>query len=147
MSSSWSIFGARAHRANLEIMSLLTIITPGGITTYIEYSSMSKPRLQVQNSRQPMFTNNWTGFDRFPVSWPNSLSLTFSIQCKFAWFTTSWIGYFTTWTSTNGSTSSMQSAYPCLLTTTSHYTICHVRMFLNWIGMRWRKYAGTSLEW
>jgi hypothetical protein len=33
ISRGLSVFGARVQRTNLEIMSLLTINTPGGITT------------------------------------------------------------------------------------------------------------------
>ena len=41
---------------NLEIMSLLTSNTPGGITTEIERSAMPTPRQRMPNSRCSMFS-------------------------------------------------------------------------------------------
>jgi hypothetical protein len=40
ISSAMSVFGASVQRPNLEIMSVLTSNTSGGITTYIECSAM-----------------------------------------------------------------------------------------------------------
>jgi len=55
-----------------------------------------------------------------------------------------WIS--TPWRRTNGLTSTTQSGYPCLLITTSHQKISHKRKFLNGMGRRWKKWAGTCLE-
>jgi len=139
ISSGMSVFGASVQRTNLEIMSLLTSNTPGGITTYIERSAMPTPRQPMPNSRRAMFTEDSTCFDIFPVSWETSLSPTSSIQCRSACLITSRSGFSNSWRRTNGSTSTMQSGYPCLLTTTSHQKISHMKKFLNAMGRRWRK--------
>jgi hypothetical protein len=44
ISSGMAVFGATFQRTNLEIMSLLTSNTHGGITTYMECSPMLAPR-------------------------------------------------------------------------------------------------------
>ena len=67
ISSGMSVFGASVQRTNLEIMSLLTSNTPGGITTYIERSAMPTPRQPMPNSRHAMFTEDSMCFDIFPV--------------------------------------------------------------------------------
>jgi len=68
ISSGMSVFGASVQRTNLEIMSLLTSNTPGGITTYIERSAMPTPRQPMPTSRGAIFTEDSTCFDIFPVS-------------------------------------------------------------------------------
>jgi len=146
ISSAMSVFGAIVQRTNLEIISLLTSNTPDGITTYIERSVMPTARQPMPNSRHAMFTEDSTCFDIFPASWATSLSPTCSIQCRSACLTSSRSGFSTSWRGTNGSTSKMQSGYPCLLTTTSNQKISHMKKFLNGIGSRWRKWAGTCLE-
>jgi len=146
ISRGMSVFGASVQRMNLEIMCLLTSNTPGGITTYIEWSAIPTPREPMPNSRHAMFTEYSTYFIMLRVFWATSLSLTSSIQTRSACLTTSRSGFSTSWSCTNGSTSTMQSGYPCLLTTTSHQKISHMRKFLNWMRRRWRKWAGTFLE-
>jgi len=61
-------FRASVQKTNLKIMSFLTSNTPGGITTYIEHSTMPTPRQPMPNSRRAMFTEHSTCFDIFPVS-------------------------------------------------------------------------------
>jgi hypothetical protein len=78
--------------------------------------------------------------------WVTSPSPTSFIQCRSACLTTSRSGFSTSWRRTNGSPSTMQSGYPCLLTTTSHQKISHTRKFLNGMGRRWRKWVGRWLE-
>ena len=145
-SSGMSVSGTSVQGTNLEIMCILTSNTPGGITTYRECSAMPTPRQPKPNSRRSMLTEDPTGFDTFPVLWGTSLSPTSSIQCRLACFTTSRSGFSTSWRRMNGSTSKMQSGYPCLLTTTSHQKISHMRKFLNGMGRRWRKWVGTCLD-
>jgi len=53
---------------------------------------------------------------------------------------------FTWWRGTNGLTSTMRYGYPSLPTMTSHQKLSHMRKFLNGMGRRWRKWAGTCLE-
>jgi hypothetical protein len=60
--------------------------------------------------------------------------------------TTSRSEFSTSWRSTNGMTTTMQSRYPCLLTTTSHQEIRHMTKCLSAMGMRWSKWPGTCLE-
>jgi len=66
ISSGMSVVGASVQRTNLEIMSLLTSNTPGGITTYIERSAISKPRQPMRNCRRAMSTEDSSCFDIFP---------------------------------------------------------------------------------
>jgi len=146
ISSGMSGFGASVQRTNLEIMSLLTSNAPGRIITYIERSAMPTPRQQMPNSRCAMFTGDSTCFDICHVLWATSLSTTSSIQCRSACLTASRSGFSTSWRRTNGSTSTMQSGYPWLLTTTSHQKISHMKKSLDGMGRRWRKWAGTSVE-
>jgi len=146
ISSGMSALGASVQRPNLEIICILTRNTAGGITTYIERSAMPTPRQRMPNSGRAMFTEDSTCFDIFPVLWAFSRSPTSSIQCRSACLTTSRSGFSTSWRRTNSSTSTMESSYPCLLTTTSHQKISHMRMFLYGMGRRWRKWAGTCLE-
>jgi len=61
-------FGVSVQRTNLEIMSLLTSNTPGGITTYIERSAMPTPMQPMPNSHRAMSAEDSTCFDKFPVS-------------------------------------------------------------------------------
>ena len=58
ISSGMSDFGASVQRSNLEIMSLLTSKTPGGITTYIELSAMPTLRQLKPNSSRPMYNED-----------------------------------------------------------------------------------------
>jgi len=144
--SSMSIFRASVQRTNLQIMSLLISNTPSRITTYTECSVMPTPRQPMLNSRHAMFTENSTCFDIFLVLWVTSLNPTSSIQCRSACMTTSRSWFSTSWRHTNGSTSKMQSGYLCLLATTSHQKICHIRKFLHGMGRKWRRWASTCLE-
>jgi len=93
--SGMSVIGASVQRTNMEIMSLLTSNTPGGITTYMEHSAMPTRRQQMRNSRRAMFTEDSTCFDIFPVSSGTSLSPTSSRQCRSACLTTSRSGFST----------------------------------------------------
>jgi len=142
-----SVFGESVQRTNLQNMSLLLSITPGGVTTYIKCSVLPTPRQPMPISRRAISTEDSTGFDIFPVSWATSWRPTSSTQFRLACLTTSdTSGYSTSSWHTNGLTSTMQSGYPCLLTTTSHQKISHVRKFLNGMGRRWKTWAGTCLE-
>ena len=141
-----SVFVAIIKRTNLEILSLLRSNTPGRITTYIERSAMPTPMQPMPNFRRAMFTLDWTYFDILPVLSTTSLNLTSSIQWGSACMTTSSSGFSTSWRPANGSTSTMQSAYPCLLTMTSPQKISQRKKFLNGMERIWRKWAGTCLE-
>jgi len=68
ISSGKSVFGASVQRSNLEIMSLLTSNTPGGITTCIEGSAMPTPGQPIQNSGRNMSIEDATCFNIFTVS-------------------------------------------------------------------------------
>jgi len=127
-------------------MSLLPNNTPGGITIYIEQSSTPTPRQPLSNSHFAMFAENTMGFDILPVSWVTCVSSTSSIQCRSVCLATSRSGYSTSWRCTNSSTSTMQSDYPCLLTTITHQRMSHMRKFRNGNGRGWTKWAGTCLE-
>jgi len=146
ISSGMFVFGVIVQRTNLQIMSLLKRNTPGRITTNLGRSVMATPREPIPNSRHAMFTEDSTWFDIFPVSWPTSRSLTSSIQCRWPSLTTSRRGFSTSGKCMNSSTCTMQSGHQCLLTTTSHQKKSHMRKFLNGMGRRWRKWAGTCLE-
>jgi hypothetical protein len=56
IASDMSVFGVSVQRMNLEIMSLLTTNTPGGIPTYTECSAMPTPWLPMLTSCCAMFT-------------------------------------------------------------------------------------------
>jgi len=146
ISSGMSVFCASARTMNLEIMSVATSSTRGGTTTYITCSAMPTPRQPMLNYRRPIFTQDSTCLETFPVSWAPSLSPTSSIQCRSACLTTSSSVSSTSWRRTNGSTRTMLSGYPCLLTITSHQKTSHMKKFLNGMGRWWRKWAGTCLE-
>jgi len=141
-----SVFGASVQRTILEIISLLTRNTPGWITTYLECSAFPTARQAMPTSHHTIFTENSSCFNIFPVMWATSLSPTSSIQYWSACLTTTRSGISTAWRCTNRSTSSMQSGYLYLHTTTSHAKISHMRKFLNWMERRWRKWASTCLE-
>jgi hypothetical protein len=66
--SGMSVFGASVQRTNLEIMSLLTSNTHGGITTYNEQSAMPATNQRIPNSTHTMFTEDSRYFDIFPAS-------------------------------------------------------------------------------
>jgi len=68
------------------------------------------------------------------------------IQCRSVCLISSRSGFFTSWRRMNGSTSTMQYGYPCLLTTTSPQKLSYLRKFLNGMGRRWRKGARTCLD-
>ena len=143
----WHIcFSCECPRTNLEVMSLLQSNTPGRITTYIGCSAMPTPRQPMPNSRCTMSTKDSTCINIYPVLWATSRSQTSSIQCRSVCWATSRSGFSTSGRYTNGSTSTMQSGYPCLPTRTSHQKISHMRKFLSGLGRRWRKWAGTCLE-
>jgi len=146
ISSSMAVYGATVERTNWEIMSLLTRNTSGRITTDIKRSVMPKPRQLLLYSPRAIFTNDSKCCDIFPVLWETSRRPTSSVQCRLACYTPSRSGYPTSWRCTNGSTSRMQYGHPCLRTTTSHRKLSHMRKFLNGMGRRWRKWAGTCLE-
>jgi len=76
ISSGMSVFGASVQRMNLEMISLLTSNTHGGITTYTECSAMPTPRQPMPNSHRTRFTVDSTYFDMFPVLWATSRSPT-----------------------------------------------------------------------
>jgi len=139
-------FGASVQRTNLQVMSILTSNTPGRITTYIERVAMPTPRQPIRSTRRAMCMEDSMCLDQFPVSWLTSWSLTSSIEWRSACLTACRGGFSTAWRHTNGSTTSMPTGYPCLLTTTSHQQMSHMRKFLNGMGKRWRKWAGTCLE-
>ena len=141
-----SVLCASIQRTNLEIMPLLASNTPGGIITCIERSAMPTPRQPMLNSRRAIFSEDLTCFNIFPVLWASSLCSTFSIPCRLVCLTTSRCGLSASWRRTNGSTSPTQSGYLCLHTTTSHQYISHMKKFLNEMGRRWRKWAGTWME-
>jgi hypothetical protein len=50
--------GASVLITNLQIMSLLTSHTAGGITNYMEHSAMSTAREPMPNSLHAIFTEN-----------------------------------------------------------------------------------------
>jgi len=127
ISSGMPVYGANVQRTNLEIMSLVTSNTPGGITTCIECSTMQITMQLVTNSCRAMFTEDSTCFDIIPILWVITWSPTCSIQCRSACLTTSRSGFSTSWTHTNGSKCTMQSGSPCLLTTTSHQKASHLK--------------------
>jgi len=145
-SSGMSVFGVSVERMTLEIMSLLTSNTPGGITIYIECSAIPTPRQPIQIPPHTIFTKDLRCIDIFPVSGVTSWCLTSSIQCRSAFLTTSRSGLSTSWWYTKGSTSTMQYGYPCLLTATSHQNSSQMRNVLNGNGRRCRKRGSTCLE-
>jgi len=144
--SGRSVLGASVQRMNLEIMSLLTSNTQGRMTTYIEHSATPRRRQPMLNSRCAVFMKDSTCFDIFPVLWSTSRSPTSSTQCISTCLTTWTSRFSTSWTCMNGWKSKMQSGHPWLLTTTLHWKMSHMRKFLNGMGRRWRKWAGTCLE-
>jgi len=127
-------------------MFLMTSDTPSGITTNIKCSAMPTPRQPMPNTCCIMVTEDSTCLKVFPVSLATSLSPTSSIQCRLACLTTSRSGFSTSGRHTNRSASTMPSGYPCLLTTTSHQKISHMKKFLNGMERRWSNWAGTCLE-
>jgi len=137
-----SVFGASVHRTNLEIISLLTSNTPGGITTFIERSVMPTPRQPIRNSHRAMFSEDWTCFDIFCVSWAISRSPTSSIPCRLPCLTTSRCWLSTSWRRTTGSMSTMECGYPCPVTMTSHQKLSH----RGSIPMEWEGDEGNELE-
>jgi hypothetical protein len=52
---------------NLEIMNLLELATPGGITPWIEQSAMPTPWQLMVNPHPAIFTQDSMGFHIFPV--------------------------------------------------------------------------------
>jgi len=92
--------------------------TPSRITTYIECLARSIPRQQMPNSSCAMCPLVSTCFNRFTVLWVLSLSLTSSIKDRLECWTTSRSWFSTAWRCMNGSTITLQSHYPSLLTTT-----------------------------
>jgi len=111
VSSSMSVFGGSVQRPKLEIMSLLTSISAGGIRTYIERSVILTPRQQVPNSGRAVFTKDWLCLDIFAVLWTTSQCPTSSAQCRLACLTTSRSGFSLPWRRMNGLTSTMQYRY------------------------------------
>jgi len=144
--SGMFVFGMIVQRKHMAIMSLQTGNTPTGITTHMERSVMPIPGQPMQNSRLAMFTKDSTCFDIFPASWATTRSLSSSIQWRSACLSSSRSGFLTSWTRADGWTSTMQSGYPSLLSTTSHQNICYMRQFLNGMGRRWREWASTCWE-
>jgi len=63
-----SVFGANVQRTNLEIKSLLTSNTRGGMTTDIEGPAMPTLRQAMPNSHRAMFPEDATFFDMLSVS-------------------------------------------------------------------------------
>ena len=100
----------------------------------------------MPDSQLTMITEDLMCFDLLPVSWATSLSPPSSIQCISACSATPRRGVSTSQRCTNRSTRTMQSGYPCLLTTTSHQKISYIKKFLNGMERRWRKWAGTCLK-
>jgi len=145
ISSGMSVYGVSVQRTNLEIMSHLTSHTPSRITTYIERSAMPTLRQLMPNSCRAMFTEDSTCFNIFPVLWATCRSPTCSIDSKSACLTFR-SGFSTSRRRMNSPTSTMQSGYPCLLTTTWQQKMSHMRKFLNGMGRRWRKWAVTCFE-
>jgi len=127
-------------------MSLLTSNTAARITTYIESSTMPTPRQLMPNSRPTMSTKDSKCFNIFPLSWATSWSVNASIQCRSACLTSSRSEVSATCRLTNSWIRTMPSGYPCLLTKTSHHQISHMKKFLNGMGRRWKKWAGTCLQ-
>jgi hypothetical protein len=68
ISSGMSVFVSSVQTTYLEIISLLTSNTTGGITIYIEPTAMLTPRQLMLNSRHAMSTHDTTCFDILPVS-------------------------------------------------------------------------------
>jgi hypothetical protein len=68
ISSGISDSGASVQRIHLEIMSVLTSNTHGGITIYLEHTAMPTIMQLMPNSRCAMLTMYSTCFDLFPVS-------------------------------------------------------------------------------
>jgi len=146
ISSGISVSDASVKRTNLEIMSLLTRNSPRGITTNIERSVMPTPIEPMPNCRHTMFTEDSTCFDIFLISWVTSRSPTSYIQCRSACLTTCRGGFSSSRRRTHSSTCTMQSGYPCLLTTTWHQRLSHMRKFLHWMRRWCMKLAGTCFE-
>jgi len=139
--SSMSVSGASVQWMNMGNMSIVPSNTPGGISNYIECIAMPTPRLPMPNSRRAMFTEVSTCFDIFPISWATSQILTSSILCRLASLTTSRCEFSTPWRCTNGSTCTIQSGYPFLLTTTSHQK----SVIWGCFSMEWEGYEGNEL--
>jgi hypothetical protein len=87
-----------------------------------------------------MSTEDSMCFDIFPALWATSRSPNSSIQCRSACLTTSRCESSTSWRHMNSFTSTMQSGYPCLLTTTLHHKVSHMRKFPNC-------YRGNNTSW
>jgi len=108
--------------------------TPGG-SKWLKYILLM--------SHHTLFTKDSTCFNIFLLSWATTWSPTSYVQCRSACLTPSRSGFSTTCMHWSGSTSTMQCSYQCLLTTTSHEIISHIRKLFNGMGRRWRKWAGT----
>jgi len=135
-----SVFGLSILWTNLEIMSLLTSNTPGGITTYIECSVMPTPMQPMPNCHPIMFSKDWTCVNMFPVSWATTRSLTSSIHCRLACLTTSRCGCFTSWIRTNSSTSTMHLVLHACLPRP------HTKKYVIWgsFSMEWKGDEGNE---
>lgn len=104
ISSDMFVIGASVRRINLEIMTLLTCNTPGGITTHIQCSTIPTPRQLAPNSPCAMFTENSTCFDIFPVLCTTCRGSTSIITCRSASLITSRSRFSTSRRDTNSST-------------------------------------------
>jgi len=144
--SYMSVFRASIQRMKLEIISLLPSNTAGGITIYIECTAMPIPRQPMLDSRRAMFTHYISYVNVFHVSGAASQSPTPSIPWSSVCLTTCSCGFSTSWRHTNGLTSTMESAYLCLLNRMLHKKISQLKKFFNAMGKRWRTWASTSLE-
>jgi hypothetical protein len=60
-------FPSECSKTRLEIVSLRTSNTPGGITTCIKHSAMPTPRQPMPNSRRAMSNKDSTWFNILPV--------------------------------------------------------------------------------
>jgi hypothetical protein len=100
---------------------------------------MPKPRWPKLITHCAMFTDVSTCLDIFPELWATSLRLTSLIQCRSACLTTSRGRLSPSWRRSNGTTPTIESWYPCLLTRTAHEEISSTKKFLNGMGRRKRR--------
>jgi hypothetical protein len=136
-----SVVGASVQWMNLEIVSLMTSNTPSGITLYIERLAIPTPRQPMPNSCRTIFTEDSTCFVIFPVLPVTFLSPTYAIQYRSACLATSRCRFSTSWRRMNSLTSTMQSRYLCLLTTTSQQK----SVIWSSFSIEWEGYEGNEL--
>jgi len=146
ISSGMAVVSVSVHQSNLEISSHLTSNTPSRITTNIDCSVMQIPIQTMPHSPHARFTTDCTWFDVFPELKAILEMTTSSTQCRSACLNTTRNGFSPSWRSIKGSISTMQSRDLCLLATTVHPKIGHLKTIQNGMGRRWKKWAEIYLE-